>query len=240
MNGARWLVLFRPDGVVVEAADGAPADWLGENLHDSDIVPAHVCAAARDLMLDARTSPADAWIFRKNVELEAASIELMLVEAVPLRRELTPLAELLIRTTETLMEQARATHVNLRVDADDGMPSKLPIDGEKIAWGVASLVGSALRHVTSGDAREKLVQVEAHYDDVAREVTITVRDNGPGIPKAKLQWLIDRDPRTQQAAGLALVLLKDVVAAHGGRMEVESSTAQSDHGTRVTLHLPIE
>ena len=96
MNDAkdvRWVLIFRPDGVVVQAL--------------------------RDVLLDARTSPADAWIFRATVEPGAdhPATDLLLVEAVPLRREATPLAELLIRTTETLMEQARATHVNLRVDA---------------------------------------------------------------------------------------------------------------------------
>lgn len=239
---ARWVLVLRPDGVVVQALGGAPADFVGENLRESDSVPAAICALARDVLLDARTSPADAWIFRAAVDAGAdhPATELLLVEAVPLRREATPLAELLIRTTETLMEQARATHVNLRVDADDGMPDKLPIDGEKIAWGVASLVGSALRHVATGDAREKLVHVEARYDDASREVVISVRDNGPGIPKAKLNWLVTREPRTQQAAGLALLLLSDVVAAHGGRVEVESETEGHDHGTRVTLHLPVE
>jgi signal transduction histidine kinase len=243
MSEPHWFLVFRPDGVVVEASGGAPPEFVGENLRESDIVPAPICAAAADLLLDARTSPADAWLFRATVENDGEDrplTDLLLVEAVPLRREATPLAELLIRTTETLMEQARATHVNLKVDADDGMPTKLPIDGEKIAWGVAALVGSALRHVGSAPGRDKMVHVEARYDERSRSVVISVRDNGPGIPSGKLQWLVTRDPRTQKAAGLALLLLKDVVAAHGGRMDVESSTEGPDHGTRVTLHLPIE
>jgi signal transduction histidine kinase len=239
----RWLLVFRPDGVVVEAGGGAPGDFVGENVRESETIPAPICAAATELLLDARTSPADSWIFRATVDAEGTTrplTDLLLVEAVPLRREPTPLAELLIRTTETLMEQARATHVNLKVEADDGMPTKLTIDGEKIAWGVASLVGSALRHAATSQSHDKMVHVEARYDDRARVVVISVRDNGPGIPTAKLQWLVTRDPRTQKAAGLALLLLKDVVAAHGGRMDVESSTDAHDHGTRVTLHLPAE
>ena len=82
------------------------------------------------------------------------------------------------------------------------------------------------------------MSVRAHYDDHTRCVVISVSDNGPGIPASKLPSLVQRDPDTQRTTGLALLLLHDVVAAHGGRMEIESSTEAKKHGTRVTLHLP--
>jgi signal transduction histidine kinase len=241
--GSSWLVALRPDGIALFVDGGAPAEWVGKSVTDGEAFPAEVVREAHELLLDARTSPADAWLFRRKVagEGERPDVELLLVEAVPLRREATPLGELLTRTMETLLEQARAIEVDLKVEADEGMPATLPIDGEKIAWGVAALVGSALRHVTGpggAPVRDKRVEVVARYDEEAREVVLTVSDNGPGIPRGKLEWLTTRDPRTQRAAGLALVLLRDVVAAHGGRMDVESSTQAKGHGTRVTLHLP--
>jgi hypothetical protein len=52
--------------------------------------------------------------------------------------------------------------------------------------------------------------------------------------------LLGRDASPRRAGGgLALVLLEDVVAAHGGRVEIESSTGEHDHGTTVRLVLPI-
>ena len=41
---ASWLVVFRPDGVIVEVSGGAPADWVGENLRESQSIPASICA----------------------------------------------------------------------------------------------------------------------------------------------------------------------------------------------------
>lgn len=104
------------------------------------------------------------------------------------------------------------------------MPALLHIDGEKIAWGVANLIGSAFRHVASIPSTHKMVRVEARYDSDARRVTVAVHDNGPGIDAEKLRSLLRRDPATNQAGGLALVLLQDVMMAHGGYVMIESST----------------
>jgi signal transduction histidine kinase len=240
MSNPARLVVVRPDGVIVEVSGGPPAAWVGKSVREGDDLPEAIRAAARELLARARDAQPDAWLFRTTAEEGpgSAPTEILLVEAVPLRRTATPLNELLTRTTEALMEQARATLVNLKIVADDGMPDELYIDGEKIAWGVAALVGSALRHVSGGAGHDKLVSVEARYDDRAHAVVIAVTDNGPGIPAAKLRALVTRDPDTHRTTGLALLLLHDLVAAHGGRMEIHSSTEPKGHGTRVTLHLP--
>jgi signal transduction histidine kinase len=241
MSKSGWLVVLRPDGVIVEVSGGAPTEWVGTSVGEGNALPDGLRSAAGDLLAQARRAKPETWFFRATMPGDGAKLpptEILVVEAVPLRRTATPLNELLTRTTEALMEQARATLVTLKIAADDGMPDELYIDGEKIAWGVAALVGSALRHVSNAPGQEKLVSVEARYDDRARAVVISVTDNGPGIPASKLRALVTRDPDTQRTTGLALLLLHDLVAAHGGRMEIQSSTEAKGHGTRVTLHLP--
>jgi signal transduction histidine kinase len=69
---------------------------------------------------------------------------------------------------------------------------------------------------------------------------LSVVDNGPGIPRERLEALLQRDTAAGGAGGLALVLLNDVVVAHGGHMEVESSADARDHGTTVRVVLPID
>ena len=243
MTEASWFVVMRRDGVVVEVGGGAPRGWVGQALGEVANAPPLLRSRARELITRAQGATAEAWLTREVIAVGAGQplVEVLLLEAVPLRRAPTAVFDLLTRTTETLMEQARATEVSLKVEADRAMPSTLTIDAEKIAWGVSALVGSAMRHVGgAGGAKpgDRAVRVGARYDPTAREVVISVSDNGPGIPSEKLEWLIERNPTTQRAAGLALLLLHDVVVAHGGRMRVESSTQSADHGTRVTLNLP--
>jgi signal transduction histidine kinase len=244
LSDASWFVVLRRDGVVVEVGGGAPRAWVGHLLGEVATAPPVLRAHARELVTRAHeATTTEAWLTREVIAVGAGQplVELLLLEAVPLRRAPTAVFDLLTRTTETLMEQARATEVLLKIEADRAMPARLTVDAEKIAWGVSTLVGSAMRHVgAAGGAKpgDRVVKLGARYDPKEREVVISVSDNGPGIPSEKLEWLIERNPTTQRAAGLALLLLHDVVVAHGGRMRVESSVAHADHGTRVTLYLP--
>ena len=47
--------------------------------------------------------------------------------------------------------------------------------------------------------------------------------------------LFRRDGLNVRGAGLALLLIADVCAAHGGTVDVHSSTGVSDHGTAVRM-----
>ncbi len=235
-----WLILLRSDGGVVDVRGGAPTSWVGRRLDDDPEVPPALRRAARELLALASRGGRESWFERAFVPPPSPAepgVELLLVEAVPLRRSSVAVLELLSRTNDALFEQAKATRVSLRLRADPSMPQACALDAEKIAWGLASLVGSALRHVSRSTRAEREVEVTAGYDDAARELVLKVYDNGPGIPAEKLRWLLARDPATKQAAGLALLMLHDVVIAHGGRMHVDSDTGVA-HGTTVTLRLP--
>jgi signal transduction histidine kinase len=237
MNEDGWLIVLRPDGSVLDVGGGAPEWWRGHLLAVCLEALPDVLGDARRL-LEARSD--DGWCRRVLLRRERAphEVELLVIDAVPLRRAPTPLIDLLTRTTETLVEQARMAEITLKIATDEQMPALLHIDGEKIAWGVANLIGSALRHVASSPSASKVVSVEARYDKSARRVTIAVHDNGPGIDDKKLRSLLSRDPATNQAGGLALVLLQDVMMAHGGHVMIESSTRPARHGTTVTLVIP--
>jgi len=74
------------------------------------------------------------------------------------------------------------------------------------------------------------------------EVLLTIRDNGPGIPHEYLDRVFDgfvqiEDISTGQIPGLGvgLRLARNVIAAHGGRLEVQSTIGV---GTAVCIVLP--
>jgi signal transduction histidine kinase len=169
-----------------------------------------------------------------------SGVDLLLSGVVPLRRVREPLFDLLARTMEMLMAQANATGVSLEVALDDGVPKSLFVDGEKIAWGIASLVGSALRRMANVPPEDKRIRVGAALAADRRHVVLSVVDNGPAIPRDRLEAMLQRDPATRRGGGLSLVLLNDVVVAHGGHLEVESSADAQHHGTTVRVALPIE
>ncbi len=96
------------------------------------------------------------------------------------------------------------------------------------------LLDNALRY--SPDAHPIRVDVERR----GNEVTVSVRDNGIGIPAEDLPHIFDRFVRGSNAlpggTGLGLPVARAIAEAHGGRLDIESVEGQ---GTCVALTLPV-
>lgn len=140
-----------------------------------------------------------------------------------------------------MQRQAADLDVDLHIEASPDLPDQVCLDPEKIAWAVATLVGNAFRYVRRGTRRMPggsiVVKLEPGPD--GHEVLITIQDDGPGIPQEKIPFLFRRAPGATHAAGLALMLIHDVVVAHGGEVAVLSNTGRLDHGTSITLKIPV-
>jgi signal transduction histidine kinase len=158
---------------------------------------------------------------------------------ISVRFEETDVTALLRASLAPLMAHAEEEGIELRV-ATAGEVPHIAIDREKLAWCVATLVGNALRYVQRANADAPGGSVLVHVECVkgTHHVAIAVHDDGPGIPQAKLPYLFERREGAMHADGLALLLVREIVNAHGGRIVVESRTDVDEHGTSITLCLP--
>lgn len=157
--------------------------------------------------------------------------------AIPLRVGPTDLHALLDDALAALRAQATGLEISLTIESAEALPT-VDVDAEKIAWAVATLVGNALRFVRHGTRRMPGGSIVVRLARDAAGATITVEDDGPGIPRDKVPWLFRRAPNATHAAGLGLMLIHDVVVAHGGSIDVHSETEGAERGTRITLRLP--
>ncbi len=67
--------------------------------------------------------------------------------------------------------------------------------------------------------------------------TVSIVDSGPGIPKDDLERVFDPFYSTRaEGTGLGLAIARQIVAAHGGELSIES---QEGHGTEVRVKLPL-
>jgi signal transduction histidine kinase len=159
------------------------------------------------------------------------------MDAIPLHRRSTDLRKILGSSIEALEAQASAREVDLRFDAEDAV-GRIDVDAEKIAWAVTTLVGNALRYVRAGTRLHPGGSIIVRLRKQDDAIVIDVQDDGPGIPRDKLLHLFERSPDDAHTSSLALLLIHDVVAAHGGTVSAKSSTSAADHGTTITLRIP--
>jgi two-component system, OmpR family, phosphate regulon sensor histidine kinase PhoR len=125
----------------------------------------------------------------------------------------------------------------------------LPEDPEILADEVqlqqvfTNLVSNAIKFTPSGGRIE--VGSESHAAaDGTRWATVSVADNGIGISSEEIDHVFTRFYRASNAmsgaipgTGLGLAITKDIVARHGGHIDVASTLGA---GTTVTVSLPLD
>ncbi len=115
-------------------------------------------------------------------------------------------------------------------------PPKLVLraDLNRIRQVLANLVDNALKYTPQGG------RVHLSAERTGEEVAIVVEDSGEGIPADEIPRIWDRlyrvdKSRTRRGVGLGLSLVKAIVQAHGGSIEVVSAP---EEGSRFSVRLP--
>jgi signal transduction histidine kinase len=232
-------IVIGPDGTVLAATGELAAGLLDVRLEDCQGLSREVREAGKALLQQLHRSRNRVLVQSVLLDGGARSVQLVAIEAVAIRRTNTDLRTLLSSKLAVLSSQALGAGVTLRIVVADHVPAVVHIDAEKVAWAVTTLVGNALRYVQSAPRRPPAgaITVRAAFDPRGAQVTIEVHDNGPGIPAESVARLFKRDRLNVLGSGLSLLMISDVCVAHGGRLDVTSSTQPADHGTtgRMTL-----
>jgi signal transduction histidine kinase len=233
-------VIVTADGAVLSASGGAPAEWVGTLLTERPDIPATVRQAVEGLLRDLYGSVQPLREAQVAWPSTGAALEIVAIEAIPLRRVSVDPRVLVDTAAQTMRQQTEAVDVDLRVEIDDALPSAVSLDAEKVAWIITVLIGNALRFVRHGSRLLPggTIAVDARYDATTSEIVVSVKDDGPGIPDNVLPFLFERSPDRLIATGLGLKLARDTVAAHGGRLEVETRWNTAESGTTVRLTFP--
>jgi signal transduction histidine kinase len=193
---------------------------LDVSLHGDDLGP-----AAREVLLSARqevdtlTRVADdvltlAALDEGRIELKLAPVALLeAVEAAarPFRR------------------RASAERLTLEVG---GEPCQARADRERLHQALTNLFDNAVKFTPPGGA------VRATVWSAGADVGVTVADTGPGIGADARGRVFDRFYRGDGAlggSGLGLAICREIAAAHGGRVWVES---EAGRGSTFSLALP--
>jgi len=152
----------------------------------------------------------------------------------------------LVQDTVTLMEPcAASSNVSLSTvlpPGPGGMP-EVVWDGGKIQQALVNLIDNAVKHSPEGaTVIVSLRSLPASNAKSASWVELSVRDMGPGIPKAEHDRIFEQFyrrgselRRETRGIGIGLSLVKRTVENHGGRISVQS---EPGNGSTFTLAIP--
>jgi signal transduction histidine kinase len=143
--------------------------------------------------------------------------------------------EVIAEVVTTLRVNMNARQVTVSVDTP-AEPLLAWVEPERLLQILYNVVGNAVKYTHSGGG----VRILAAAD--GDDVRLRIADDGPGMTEAELAHLFSLFYRTEdalesevQGTGLGLYIVKTLVDAHNGRVEVTSSVAA---GTTFTITLP--
>jgi signal transduction histidine kinase len=149
-------------------------------------------------------------------------------------KEPVNLNEVLMRVFNMNKLHADNKGINLEIELTPQMPL-FECNATQMFRVFTNLVGNALKFTPTG----KEVRIMSEVDD--KEIRIQVKDRGPGITPDILPSIFDKYKRSAsdenpKGIGLGLYIVKTIVEALDGKVEVESEVGE---GTGFTVYLPL-
>jgi len=152
-----------------------------------------------------------------------------------LHRRPTPLSEWLAHTLPPWREAAQAKGLKWKVSIPASLPM-VDVDSDRLAQVLGNLLSNAIKYTPSKG------EVTVSAGGEKEEAWIRVSDTGPGISAEEQGRIFAPFYRSQpgrrfpQGMGLGLSIAYALVAAHGGRLDLESSPGLGSH---FTVWLPL-
>ena len=153
--------------------------------------------------------------------------------SISVQRERLDLRQIIEEVVHRFALQAEEKRVHLTGHLES-VP-EISGDAVKLSWVVSNLIGNALRYTPEGG------EIEVAARSIDTKVRLEVSDSGPGIPPEIREHIFERFAQygrggvEKGSAGLGLAIAKDIVAAHGGRIFVDSNAGA---GSRFVVELP--
>ena len=165
-----------------------------------------------------------------NILLEIAETE---AGVTPISKVSVDMSELARNAYELFLPVAedKGVHLDFEVEME---PLIINGDISRLQRIVANLLDNAIKYTPAG-GRANLSVKEGH-----EKVKVTISDSGIGIDEKSLPRIFERfyrgdESRSTSDNGLGLSLARALVDAHGGKIEVEST---SGRGSKFTVLLP--
>jgi signal transduction histidine kinase len=142
----------------------------------------------------------------------------------------------LTRATNLLTDELRIKRVNWDTKLGEGLPP-VHADGvhlQQIFMNVIINAMQAMATLPPGSKRD--LTISSGFDNNSNQVFVSFKDTGPGLSFEDKQQIFEPFFSTKEkGSGIGLALCKDLVAEHGGKIDVESRQGE---GTNFIIRFP--
>jgi signal transduction histidine kinase len=166
---------------------------------------------------------------------DLAGLHDQVLGTLELNRQPTALSEWLARTVPPWRESAQAKGLTWKASIPPDLPT-IDLDPDRLAQVLGNLLSNAIKYTPQEGTVSLVAGVEY------REAWIRISDTGPGISAEEQARIFAPFYRSQpgrrfpQGMGLGLSIAYTLVAAHDGRLELDSTPGM---GSRFTVWLPL-
>ncbi len=223
-------LLLMQDQTEIRLADRMRREFVGNVSHELRTPLASIKALADTLQDTVEDDPVASRRFLAKMDAQIDTmtqmvselLELSRIESgqVPLHLTAARPMDLVMPRVDQLRPQAERKEITLEVEVPEELP-RVMADPERAGQVLTNLLHNAIKFTQPSG------RVRVWAEEGEGEVIFGVADNGPGIPPYVLPRIFERfyksdRSRTGGGTGLGLAIAKHLVAAHGGRIWVES------------------
>ena len=229
--------------LVISRQNQARANWISGVSHDIRTPLSMIMGYAGQIAGNEaanNTIREQAEIVRKHsVKIKELVQDLNLVsqleyEMQPLHKEQIRLSKLIRSYVAELLNSGISDAYTIEIDiAPEVENAMLECDARLISRAINNLVQNSIKHNPQG------CKVQLSLKSTGKTLILAVADNGVGLTPEKLQELTEKphymestDERLDLRHGLGLLLVRQIVEAHGGSIRIDSAPMQ---GYEVTL-----
>jgi PAS domain S-box-containing protein len=136
------------------------------------------------------------------------------------------------RNVESAKIAADKKGITVLFDTAKAISDSIFADPAMIGRVIANLLDNAIAYTETGGT------ITVGLSETDGAILVSIADTGRGIPEEKLPYIFDafyRISRDSKGSGLGLFITKTIIAAHGGRIWVESAPGK---GSTFSIMLP--
>jgi len=174
-----------------------------------------------------------------NDILDLSKVEAGKMEIFPAKYEIV---SMIVDTIQLNMMYIGSKHIEMRIIADENLPTHLIGDELRIKQIMNNLISNAIKYTNDGEVRIKFGYEP--IDDEKMMFVISVADTGQGMNQEQVDNLFTEfmrhnleNNRGIEGSGLGMVIVHSLLTLMGGSIDVRS---ELDEGSNFTVRIPQE